>query len=137
MLYLLVHRVTRRLNMFCMVENERARQLLYVCRLVSVHCIMGTSRAESIFRTLIVPYSFISICGLKSHIHPTFLLSAHSSCNKERGNPIQHNKTLFYKDVTRKMQRRLGTGWFRNLPNITEGLERVLSHGIHNLMPVN
>ena len=102
-----------------------------------VHCIIRTARAASRTRTLIVPYTFMAIYVLASRIHPTFLLFANSSWNKEHGNPTQYNRTLFYKDMTAKMQRMLGTGRFRSITNISEGMERVLSQGMHNLTPVN
>jgi len=102
-----------------------------------VHCIIRTARAASRTRTLIVPYTFMAIYGLTSHTPPTFLLFANSSWNKEHGNPTQYNKPLFYKDVTTKMQRILGTGRFRSITNISEGMERVFSQGMHNLTPVN
>jgi len=35
------------------------------------------------------------------------------------------------------MQRILGTGRFRSITNISEGLERLLSQGMHNLTPMN
>jgi hypothetical protein len=102
-----------------------------------VHCIIRTARVASRTRTLIVPYTFMAIYGLTSHTPPTFLLFASSSWNKEYGNPTQYNKTLFYKDVTAKMQRILGTGRFRSITTISEGMERVLSQGMHNLTPDN
>ena len=100
-----------------------------------VHCIIRTARAASRTRTLIVSYIFMAIYGLTSHTHLTFLLFTNSSWNKEHGNPTQYNKPLFYKDVTAKMQRILGTGRFRSITHIRQGMECVLSQGMHNLTP--
>jgi len=102
-----------------------------------VHCIIRTAGADSRTRTLIVLYTFMTIYSPASHIHPTFLLFANFSWNREHGNPTQYNKTLFCKDVTAKMQGILGTGRFRNITNISEGMGRVLSQGMRYLAPVN
>jgi len=93
-----------------------------------VHCIIRTDGAASRTRTLIVLYTFMTIYILTSHTHPTFLLFASSSWNKEHGNPTQYNKTLFCKDVAAKMRRILGTGRFRSiLTYLLHGAESFLS----------
>jgi len=102
-----------------------------------VHCIIRTAGAASRTHTLIVLYNFMTIYSLTSPAYPTFLLFANSSWNKEHGNPTRYNKTLFCKDVTAKKQRILGTGRFRSITNISEGMERVLSQGMRNLTQVN